>query len=114
MKHALSAAQFDELAAIDSPRAAFFRRMFEGRTAQQVEGVGCWYDADALAMAVALEPGIVRLAEQRYVTVELAGQVTRGQTVVDWFDITGRPPNVHLVIEVDGERLSELMKMALR
>ena len=113
MKHALSAAQFDELVAIDSPRAEFFRRMFSSRSVTQIQELGVWYDADALAMAVALEPGIVQSAEHLYVQIELAGQLTRGQTVVDWFGITGCPPNAHLVMDVDGDRLFELLKLGL-
>jgi len=65
-------------------------------------------------MAVALEPGIVRRAEKRAVKVELAGQLARGQTVVDWFDLTGRPPNATLVLEVDRERFLELLRLSLK
>ena len=64
-------------------------------------------------MAVALEPEIVRQVESHYVTIELAGRSTRGQSVVDWFGMTGNAPNSHLVGEVDPERLFELMKLSL-
>lgn len=70
--------------------------------------------ADALAMAVALKPDIVRLAEAHHVRVELAGQHTRGQTVVDWYDQTGHEPNANLVLEVDGERYWNLMWAAVQ
>ena len=47
-------------------------------------GVAGIFAADPLAMAVAVEPGIVTRSERRHVTVELAGPSTRGQTTVDW------------------------------
>jgi inosine-uridine nucleoside N-ribohydrolase len=59
------------------------------------------------------QPDIVRQAESRYVQIELAGPLTRGQTVVDWFDLTGQPPNASLVLEVDQERFLELLRLAL-
>lgn len=69
---------------------------------------------DGLAVAVALEPGIVRKAEPHYVQVELAGHHTRGQTAVDWFDRSGREPNVNLVLEMDAKRVWELMLAAVQ
>ena len=114
MQYAISAQVSEELAAIASPRAEFFRRITRQRFAQQIPELGIAYDPDPLAMAVALEPGIVRRAEQRAVKVELAGQLARGQTVVDWFDLTGRPPNATLVLEVDRERFLELLRLSLK
>ena len=49
-----------------------------------------------------------------HVQVELAGHHTRGQTPVDWFDQTGLEPNINLVLEVDTQRLWELMQAAVR
>ncbi len=114
MRYAISAQVYEELAAIASPRAEFFRRITQKRFAQQIPELGVAYDPDPLAMAVALEPNIVRRAEQRAIKVELAGQLTRGQMVVDWFDLSGRPPNTTLVLEVDQERFLELLKLSLK
>jgi purine nucleosidase len=66
-----------------------------------------------LAVAVALEPEVVLKAERHPVQVELSGQHTRGQTVVDWNDRTDQAPNVNLALELDKERLWELMHAAL-
>jgi inosine-uridine nucleoside N-ribohydrolase len=35
-----------------------------------------------------------------------------GQTTVDWYGLGGEPPNVEVVLEVDGDRFWELMKGA--
>jgi len=114
MKFGLSRQQYADLIGIDTPRAKFFQRIFHDRFLMQIEELGICYDPDPLAMAVALEPDIVREAKSRHVEVELGGKLTRGQTVVDWFDITGQPANVNMVLEVDPERLIKLMKLSLQ
>lgn len=113
MDYGLTSKWMDELCAIDSPRAEFFRKIFRNRAQVQLQERGICYDPDPLAMAVALEPEIVRRIEERYVMVELSGQLTRGQTVVDWFDLTGKPPNTTLVLEIDVERYKELLRLSL-
>jgi purine nucleosidase len=116
MAHPFAAEQVETLMAMDSPRAEFFRRITRRplEVVQQLLGFRAWFSADGLAVAVALEPDIVRKAEAHYVQVELAGQHTRGQTTVDWYDLTGHEPNVNLVLEMDTERLWELMQAAVR
>jgi purine nucleosidase len=113
MKHALTREQFDALTAINSPRAEFFGRIFADRAAVQFQDVGVCYDPDPLAVALALEPEIARQDEHKFVSIELAGRATRGQSVVDWTGMNGRPPNTHLVGEVDRDRFFELMKLGL-
>lgn len=111
---------FDEVAlqrwlSLATPRGQFFQRI----TAKTIEfiarvtGRSILFGADALAMAVAMEPAIVTKAEKHHVMVELHGQHTRGQTVVDWYDRSGRPANANIVLEVDHERFLALMEMGL-
>ncbi|HSX62481.1 MAG TPA: nucleoside hydrolase [Tahibacter sp.] len=69
--------------------------------------------ADALAMAVVLEPGCVRRAEHRHVAIELAGALTRGATVVDWDGRSGKPPNARIVLELDQSRFEAMIAAAL-
>ena len=114
LDHPLTAEQVETLMAIDSPRAEFFRRISRGFFELCYQFWGRMLQSDAFAVAVALEPDIVRKAEAHHVQVELAGQHTRGHTAVDWFDITGQEPNVNLVLDVDMERFWELMQVAVR
>jgi purine nucleosidase len=114
--HGFTDEQVATLMAVNSPRAEFFRRITR-RTIEvlhQLLGRQEWLAPDGLAVAVALEPEIVRKAERHYVQVELAGQHTRGQTTVDWTDQSGHEPNVNLVLELDRERLWELMLAAVQ
>ena len=43
------------------------------------------------------------------VAVDTGSDLTRGQTVVDWYGLTGREANVDVCLEVDGERLTEMV-----
>jgi purine nucleosidase len=114
LDHPLTAEQVETLMAIDSPRAEFFRRISRKFFDLCYQAWGRMLQSDAFAVAVALEPDIVRKAEAHHIQVELAGQYTRGHTAVDWFDITGQEPNVNLILEMDMERFWELMQAAVR
>lgn len=69
--------------------------------------------ADALAMAVALAPEIVTRSVARRVEIELDGTLTRGATVVDWHQRSGRPANADLVLDLDDARLDALIAASL-
>lgn len=112
--HGLTPDQVTDLAHHHSPCAEFFRRTIQSRFATPEARRERLYEPDPLAMAVALEPDIVTRAEARYVEIELAGKFTRGQTVIDWYDLTGRPPNTSLVHAVNQERFLELMRLSLQ
>jgi purine nucleosidase len=114
LAHGLRPPQIEALARGTSPRADLFRRTIRKHLVELAPGQQVLAESDPLALAVALEPDIVKRAETRYVEIELAGQLTRGQTVVDWYDLTGRPHNANLVLEIDRERFLELMRLSLR
>lgn len=114
LRHALPFERYDALLAAGGDRARFYGRIAgTARAFNASHGRGGMVVADALAMAVALEPGIVRRAELRPVGVELAGTLTRGATVVDWEGRSGRPPNANIVLEVDQPRFEALVASGL-
>jgi purine nucleosidase len=55
---------------------------------------------DALAVAAALDPTLIR-SESVTVEVELGGTYTTGETVTDWRRRWSRPPNLDVVVEAD-------------
>ena len=57
---------------------------------------------DALAVAAALDPGLVT-TKPVTVDVELGGTLTTGETVTDWRGVWGRPPNVDVAIGANVE-----------
>jgi len=66
-----------------------------------------------VAMAVALDPSVVRQEERVWADVESRGEITRGALVVDPIGLARRPANVRLVRACDGERIREILFTAL-
>ena len=115
LAYTFSAEQLDILMAIQSPRAEFFRRI-TGQTLafiQKFLGARLLFAADFLAMAAAIEPGVVTRSERKHLEVELASARNRGQTVVDWNGVLKKEPKAELVLEMDSARLWELFQMGL-
>jgi purine nucleosidase len=115
MDHGVSMEQVEHLMAVQTPRAGFFRRI-TGSMLNYVDSAlkrREMYAPDPLALAVALEPGIVTRAERHHVIVELAGTHTRGQTTVDWFDLGSRPPNANIILDLDRARFWEMLRAAV-
>jgi purine nucleosidase len=116
LAHCLTAEQIEALGAFDTPRSEFFKRITENTVEfiQQVLGRKVLFAPDSLAMAVALEPDVVQKAESHFVQVEVAGNHTRGQTTVDWYDRTGVDSNANIILNVDMVRFWELMEAAVK
>jgi inosine-uridine nucleoside N-ribohydrolase len=114
MQHGLLPDQVAALGSMGTAKAEFFRRSIRNRYLKQIPGMKMLFEPDPLAMAVALEPDIITRAEARFVEVELGGERTRGQVVVDWFDITGQPSNASLVLEINQDRFFEMMELSLK
>lgn len=65
---------------------------------------------DPTAMAVALEPDIVvRHSSRHHVSIEHHSELTRGMSVVDSFDVTGKSPNTTIIRSIDVERFKQLI-----
>lgn len=114
LRHAIAFERFDAMVAGGDARARFYaaisRKARAFNLAHERPGM---IVADALAMAVALDPGCVRRAERHHVGIELAGTLTRGATVVDWEDRLGQPANARIVLDVDQARFEALVAAGL-
>lgn len=115
MAHAFNGSLLEKWFAMNTPQAQFFKktnqRVIEYLT--QVLGRKMLFAADALAMSVALEPSIIKKHEKHALTVELNGRFTRGQTTVDWMDMSKKPKKANIILDVDQERFIQLMENAL-
>ena len=58
---------------------------------------------DALALATALDPTLVR-TQPVTVDVELDGRLTTGETVADWRHVWGEPPNLEVAVDAEIDR----------
>lgn len=114
MRHGIAFERMQAWLGADDPRARFYAAISrKTQTWARERGRPKALVADALAMAVALQPDIVVRAEMRHVAIELSGAHTRGATVVDWESRSGLPPNAHIVLDVDHARFEALVESAL-
>jgi len=69
---------------------------------------------DPIAMAVALEPDVATVVKRLRVDVETKSELTRGSTVVDHLQVTGKEPNADVVLEASRARFLEVLYAAVR
>jgi purine nucleosidase len=114
LRHAMTFDRFDALVAAGDERARFFAAISrKARAFNLAQGRHGMIAADALAMAVALDPDLIVRAETHHVAIELGGTLTRGATMVDWDDRFARPANARIVLEVDPARFDALVGAGL-
>ena len=118
LQHGLPWEQYDALVETTTPKGQFVRRItaeiLGAVKAHPLYGSLGMLLPDPLAMACALEPGIILEQERRRVVMELHGAHTRGQTVVDWMGETDQPANVNIVRRVDMDAFGRLMQAAVQ
>lgn len=114
LRHALPFGRFDGWLAAGDERAGFYGAICrKARAFNALHERGGLVIADALAMAVALQPDIVTRCAAHHVEVELGGALTRGATVVDWNARLGLSPNARIVFDVDHARFESLVARSL-
>jgi purine nucleosidase len=114
MRHGLDYAEIERWFECGSAQAQFFAAISRRtRTWAREHGRERLLAADALAMAVALDPTLVSDSRECHVAVELTGALTRGATVVDWEGRMGRKANANIVLGVDQARFESLVRSAL-
>jgi pyrimidine-specific ribonucleoside hydrolase len=67
---------------------------------------------DPVAVAAVLEPDLLQTRPMR-VDVECESDLTRGETVCDFYGVTGKKPNAEVGTELDREGFFELLYRAL-
>lgn len=111
---AFSRAEADELAAL-GPLGRFsvqIQATLDGFARAHTDLPG--FDLpDPIAMAVAIDPETATVTRRLHVDIETAGELTRGQSVIDHLGLTGRAPNAEVVFEASRQRLDRLLKLTL-
>lgn len=114
LRHTFDFEWFEATLAKGDARARFHEAISrKTRAFNRVRGRPGVVAADALAMAVALDPAIVTKAQTRHVGIETDGTLTRGATVVDWEGRLGTAPNARIVMAVDQARFEALVAASL-
>ena len=67
---------------------------------------------DPVAVAAVIEPSLLKTRPMR-VDVECESDLTRGETVCDFYGVTGKEPNAEVGVELDREDFLELLYGAL-
>jgi inosine-uridine nucleoside N-ribohydrolase len=69
---------------------------------------------DEYAASIVACPEIILKQENVFASVEVQGQYTRGQMVIDWRNRLNKRKNVFIVTEMDKERCKSIYKKALQ
>jgi len=64
---------------------------------------------DATVTAYLLAPRIFSSGRRVNIEVECSSTLTRGMTVVDWWSVTGKPPNVLFLPDIDADAYFDLV-----
>jgi inosine-uridine nucleoside N-ribohydrolase len=63
---------------------------------------------DPVAVAAVIEPGLLKTRPMR-VDIECESDLTRGETVCDFYGVTGRAPNAEVGVDLDREGFFKLL-----
>ena len=112
--HGLLHREVEQWLAADTDKARFYELISRQTRLWSEDSRGeRWYAADALAMAWALQPQGATRVESRPLSIETAGGLTRGATVVDWNRQTGMPDNVAMLVGYDQACFERQVRGAL-
>ena len=112
--HGMPIEDFTALFDYDNKRSQFLKSITKHtiKFLREVLNREMSYAADPLAMAVLIEPEIVEEVAEKYVQIERMGELSRGMTVIDWWGMSKKEPNVTIVLKVNSDRFYQLLKMA--
>jgi len=114
LAHAMPDEQFGRWLAEGGELARFYDMISaQTRAFIRAHHADTFHSADALAMAVVLEPEIGSEVRLRRVEVEVAQGLYRGATRVDWDSRDPRGPNAAIVGRIDPQRLQALLRRAI-
>lgn len=92
---------FDRIRAAPGPQADVVGRVLDFMMRRKDEfGADDPNLHDVIALAAIVRPSLFRF-ETYYVHLETAGEVTRGMTIADFNNISKRPPNARVAVDID-------------
>ena len=69
---------------------------------------------DPITMAIALDNSIIEDSEQLHVIVDTRDGITRGQTIVDYFNVEEKNQNIRVVTKSDKDKFMNLLRKSLK
>jgi purine nucleosidase len=114
LHHAIAHEDIAAWLAAPTPAAAFYAAISDDTRRWSASARGTrWPCADAVAMAMALEPDGILRAGTHAVEVVLGHSPARGATVVDWNHQSGAAARARILLEYDQARFEALVRRAL-
>jgi purine nucleosidase len=113
-RHGIALAEFEQWLAADAAPSRFYRAISRRtRDFYRTRGMDRFTPADALAMTAVLRPDAITGRAVRPMAIELAGTLTRGQSVVDWRRRNPAGHEVDIVMAMDIDVHRALIRAAL-
>lgn len=111
----LSDAEIAEIKLIDTKAAhvAMDCNAHALKAVREIQGETGLALADPCAMAVALDPSIAVEVSSHHVDISLDTTLTRGMTVVDKLDVTGKPKNATVCYAINAVSWKSMLRAAL-
>ncbi|CAH1233724.1 Hypp816 [Branchiostoma lanceolatum] len=109
--------EWDKIMAIPTERGKFHSAILAASTAREKAAkthTPLYHTCDPYALMVAARPDIVMETEDVYATVELRGEVTRGQMVCDYRGLWKKEPNLRVVKKLDMKAAIQMFWDALQ
>ena len=85
---------------------------FFAGTYERIYGFGAPPLHDPVAVATVMKPGLLKTRPMR-VYVECESELTRGETVCDFYGVSGKSPNADVGVELDREGFFDLLYKVL-
>lgn len=104
-----------EIRALRTERAALAMdcNSYALQAVQEIQGESGLALADPVAMAVALDSHACRNRSSHFVDISCDAELTRGMTVVDKLNVSGKPANVEVCWELDCAHWKTMLRSAL-
>jgi len=111
----LSDSEINEIKLIgtEAAKVAMNCNMHALNAVREIQGEAGLALADPCAMAVALDPTVATNSSQHFVDISLDTTVTRGMTVVDKLNVTGKKPNATVCYAINSNKWKSILKSSL-
>ncbi|XP_066267500.1 uncharacterized protein [Branchiostoma lanceolatum] len=109
--------EWDKIMAIPTERGKFHSAILAASTAREKAAkthTALYHTCDPYALMVAARPDMVIETEDVYATVELRGEVTRGQMVCDYRGLWKKEPNLRVIKKLDMKAAIQMFWDALQ
>ena len=102
--------------AVDTPKGKFHKAIneYSANRKLNVMKLPNFYACDPVALIIGIDSSVLVETDLKYCAVELKGELTRGQMVVDWNGFLKKESNVEIIKKVDLSRVKSYFEHMLQ